>query len=53
MDMMRKAIEQSAGETLALENTRPFLEWQVRRDDGRAALMTLTEDLEEELSARL
>ena len=53
MDMMRKAIEQSAGETLALENTRRFLEWKIRRDDGRATLMTLTEDLEEELSASL
>jgi hypothetical protein len=46
MDMAREAIEQRAGETRALENARPFLEWKIRRDDGRAALMPLAEDLE-------
>jgi hypothetical protein len=33
-------------ETLALENAGPFLEWKIRRNDGRATLMTLAEDLD-------
>src|ERR1700730_8458597 len=53
MDMMRQPIEKRAGETLALENARPFLERQIRRDDGRAAFMTLAEDLEKQFRAGL
>jgi hypothetical protein len=40
MDMMRQPIEQRAGETLTAEDAGPFLEWQVRRDDGRAAFVS-------------
>jgi hypothetical protein len=53
MDMVCEAIEHRTGETLALENARPFLEWKIRRNDGRAPLMTLAEDLEEEFGAGL
>jgi hypothetical protein len=53
MDMVGEAIEQRAGETLALEDARPFLEWEIRRDDGRSTLVALADDLEEELGARL
>ena len=40
MDMMRQPIEKRAGQTLAAEDAGPFLERQVRSDDGRAAFMT-------------
>ena len=53
MDMVREAIEQRAGEPGAAEDAGPFLERQVRRDDGRAAFMTLAEDLEEQLRTGL
>jgi len=29
MDMVGETIEQCAGETLALENARPFFEWKI------------------------
>src|SRR4029450_9672900 len=48
MDMVGETIEQRAGETLALKDACPFLEWKIRRDNGRAALVALAEDLEEE-----
>jgi len=53
MAMRRQPIEQRAGQTLAAEDTGPFLERQVRSDDGRAAFMTLAADLEKELGAGL
>ena len=53
MDMVREAIEQRAGEPLAAEDACPFLERQIRGDNGRAAFMTLAEDLEEQLRAGL
>jgi hypothetical protein len=53
MDMVGETIEQRASETLALENARPFLQWKIRRDNGRAALVALADDLEEELGASL
>jgi len=53
VDVMRQPIEQRAGQPLAAEDAGPFLEWQVRRDDGRAAFVTLAEDLEEQLGAGL
>jgi hypothetical protein len=37
MDMVREAIEQRAGETLAAEDAGPILKWKIRRDDSRAA----------------
>ena len=36
-----------------MEDARPFLEWEIRRDDGRSTLVALAEDLEEELGASL
>jgi hypothetical protein len=46
MDMMREAIEKRAGQTLIAKDARPFLEWQIRRDDRRSAFMTLAEYFE-------
>src|SRR6202035_2077740 len=43
MDMMREAIEKRASETLAAEDGGPFLKGKIRRDDGRAAFVTLAE----------
>ena len=34
MDMVGETIEQCAGKTLALKDTRPFLEWEIRGDNG-------------------
>src|ERR1700726_3995687 len=53
MDMVGEAIEQRTGETLALEGARPFLEWEIRCDDGRSTLVALAENLKEELGASL
>ena len=53
MDMMREAIEKRAGETLATEDGGPFLKGKIRRDDGRAAFVTLAEYFEEKLRAGL
>ena len=50
---MREAIEKRASETLAAEDGGPFLEWKIRRDDGRAAFVTLAEYFEEKLRAGL
>ena len=44
MDMMREAIEKRAGQTLIAEDARPFLEWKIRRDDGRATAQTACRD---------
>ena len=46
MDMIREAIEKRASETLAAEDGGPFLEWKIRRDDGRAAFVTLGVDID-------
>ena len=53
MDMMREAIEKRASETLAAEDGGPFLKGKIRRDDGRAAFVTLAEYFEEKLRAGL
>jgi hypothetical protein len=52
MDMMREAIEKRAGQTLIAEDARPFLEWKIRRDDGRATFVTLAEYFKQKLRAR-
>jgi hypothetical protein len=51
MNMVGEAIEQRP--RLALEDAFPFLEWKIRRDDGRSTLVALAEDLKEELGASL
>ena len=50
---MSEAIEQRAGQTLIAEDARPFLEWQIRRDDGRATFVTLAEYFKQKLRAGL
>src|ERR1700730_990562 len=52
MDMMREAIEKRASETLAAEDAGPFLKGKIRRDDGRAAFVTLAEYFEEKAGLR-
>src|SRR4030088_3544994 len=47
MDMMREAIEKRASETLAAQDGGPFLKGKIRRDDGRAAFVTLAEYFED------
>ena len=49
--MVGEAVEKRAGEPFGAEDGRPFLERQVGCDDDRAALVTLAEDLEEQLGA--
>ena len=51
--MVGDAVEQGAGEALAGEDGSPFLEWQVRGDDGGAVLVAPAEDVEQELAAGL
>jgi hypothetical protein len=53
MDMMREAIEKRASETLATEDGGPFLEWKIRRDDGRATFVTPAEYFIGSVLARL
>ncbi len=53
MNMMRQAVQQRAGETLAAKNSCPFLKRQIGVDDGRSAFVPLAEDLEEQFGAGL
>jgi hypothetical protein len=53
MNMMGQAIEQGAGQALIAEDARPFLEREVRCDDGRSMFVTLAEYLEEQFRAGL
>ena len=50
---MRETIEQRASETLISEHACPLVEWQVRRNDRRAAFVALAKDFEEQLRAGL
>jgi len=49
--VMGESVEQGAGEAFGTEDLGPFLEGQVRGDQGRAALVALAEHLEEQLGA--
>jgi hypothetical protein len=51
--VMGEPVEQGAGEPFGAEDLGPFLEGQVRGDQGRAALVALAEHLEEQLGAGL
>ena len=51
--MVGDAVEQRAGEALAGEDRGPFLEGQVRGDDGGAVLVAPAEDVEQELASGL
>ena len=50
---MSEAVQQSAGESLRAEDLSPLVEGQVGGDQDRPSLVSLTEDLEEELCAGL
>ena len=49
VDMMSKAVEKCTGEAFRAKCAGPFIERQVRCDDGGAALIALGEDLKEKL----
>ena len=50
---MSEAVQQGAGESLGAEDLGPLVEGQVGGDYDGPSLVSLTEDLEEELSAGL
>src|SRR5271155_1137899 len=51
VDVMGQAVEQRAGEPFGAEHAGPLVERQIAGDEGGAALVTLAEDLEQELRA--
>src|SRR4029077_9893570 len=51
VDVVCQPIEQRAGQPLGPEDASPFVKWQIGSDDGGAALVTLAEDLEQELGS--
>ena len=51
VDMVGQPVEKRAGQALGAEHRCPFLEWKIRRDDGRATFVTLAEHLEQKLGA--
>lgn len=50
---MDQAIQDGAGEALRPDIPGLFLKWQFRRDDDRAEVVTLRDDLEERCGPRL
>jgi hypothetical protein len=53
VDVVGESVEQGAGEALAAEDVGPFVEGEVAGDEGRAALVALREDFEEEFCSGL
>src|SRR5215471_4162668 len=51
VDVVCQPVEQSTGQPLGPEYAGPLVERQIASDDGRAALVTLTKDLEQQLGA--
>ena len=51
--MVGDAVEQRAGEALAGEDRRPFLEGQVGGHDGGAVLVAPAEDVEQQFASSL
>src|SRR5262245_66464793 len=51
VDVVGQAIEQRAGQSLGSEHASPLVERQIGGDNDGAALVTLAEDLEQELRA--
>src|SRR5438876_5143115 len=51
VDVVGQPIEQRAGQPLGPEHAGPLVERQIAGDDGRAALVALAEDLEQQLGA--
>ena len=50
---MSETVQQSAGQPLRAEGLGPLVKGQVGGDQNRTSLVSLTEDLEEELRAGL
>ena len=50
---MSETVQQGAGQPLRAEDLGPLVEGQVGGDQNRPSLVSLTEDLEEELCAGL
>src|ERR1700722_19971334 len=51
--MVREAVEQRGGHLGIAENGRPFAEGEIGRDDDRGALIEATDQVEQQLAARL
>lgn len=51
MNMVGQTIEYGTDEALGAEDFSPFIEWQVGRDDDRAALVALGDDFKQQLRA--
>src|SRR6267378_7636363 len=51
VDMVGQPVEQRAGQPLGAEHAGPLVERQIAGDEGGAALVSLAEDLEQELRA--
>ena len=51
VSVVREAVEECAGEALAAEYFRPFVEGEVAGDHGGAAFVALGEDVEKQLCA--
>jgi hypothetical protein len=51
--VLPEAIEERGGELVVAEDTVPFAEGEIGRDDGGGALVTCGEDVEEQLAAGL
>src|SRR5271154_6972033 len=49
VDVVGQPVEQRAGQPLGPEHAGPLVERQITGDEGGAALVTLAEDLEQEL----
>src|SRR5690606_40499326 len=52
-DVMGQPVEQCAGEALGAEGLGPFIEGQIAGNQGRAALVTLRDQLEQQFGAGL
>jgi len=53
VDVVGQPVEQRAGQPLGGEHAGPLVERQVGGDNGRAALVALAKDLEQQLGAGL
>ncbi len=51
VDVVGQPIEERAGQALGAEGFRPFIKWQVARDQRGPALIALRDQFEEQLCA--
>lgn len=49
--MVREPVKQGGCHPFSLEDLLPFAEWQIRRDQRAASLVTVRENLEQQLRA--